>query len=67
MIWNGMRILNNVKLTFIRKIGNVNVNLLRNVKMAKIEKKCICNNLENSVLQAQFLEIGLLSSSRGIW
>lgn len=67
MIWNGMRILNNVKLTFIRKIGNVNVNLLMNVKMAKIEKKCICNNLENSVLQAQFLEIGLLSSSRGIW
>ncbi len=35
--------------------------------MAKMEKKCICNNLENSVLQAQFLEIGLLSSSRGIW
>ena len=67
MIWNGMRILNNVKLTFIRKIGNVNVNLLMNVKMAKMEKKCICNNLENSVLQSQFLEIGLLTSSRGIW
>ncbi len=50
MIWNGMKILNNVKLTFIRKIGNVNVNLLMNVKMAKMEKKCICNNLENSVL-----------------
>lgn len=50
MIWNGMRILNNVKLTFIRKIGNVNIKLLMNVKMAKIEKQCICNNLENSVL-----------------
>lgn len=45
-----MKILNNVKLTFIRKMGNVNIKLLMNVKMAKMEKKYNCNNLENSVL-----------------